>query len=95
MAGSGKDGRITKSDAEAAKATVSQAVIAKAPTPPAPEVPVVTESERTTRSEKMSRLRKTVAQRLVNAQHTQALLTTFNEVDLTEVEYSEKIQRNV
>ena len=33
----------------------------------------------------MSRLRRTVAQRLVNAQHTQALLTTFNEVDLTEV----------
>ena len=84
VAGSGKDGRITKSDAEAAKATVSQAVPAKAPTPPAPEVPVVT-GERTTRSEKMSRLRKTVAQRLVNAQHTQALLTTFNEVDLTEV----------
>jgi 2-oxoglutarate dehydrogenase E2 component (dihydrolipoamide succinyltransferase) len=81
VAGTGKNGRITKADAEAAKATV--------PSSPAPledkPVEYVTPGERSERREKMSRLRRTVAQRLVNAQHTQALLTTFNEVDLTEV----------
>tara|TARA_B100001121_G_C18700289_1_gene627342 strand:+ start:10249 stop:11466 length:1218 start_codon:yes stop_codon:yes gene_type:complete len=81
VAGTGKNGRITKADAEAAKATV--------PSSPSPledkSVESVSVGERSDRREKMSRLRRTVAQRLVNAQHTQALLTTFNEVDLTEV----------
>ena len=84
--GSGKDGRITKSDAEAAKATIPAAATPSAEKEPAPAVSIpVATGERTERKEKMSRLRRTVAQRLVNAQHTQALLTTFNEVDLTEV----------
>ncbi len=81
--GTGKDGRITKADAEAAKATLPQKdasnnldAASSAPT---------SVGERSDRREKMSRLRRTVAQRLVNAQHTQALLTTFNEVDLTAV----------
>ena len=84
--GSGKDGRITKSDAEAAKATIPAAAKPSAEKESAPSVSIpVATGERTERKEKMSRLRRTVAQRLVNAQHTQALLTTFNEVDLTEV----------
>jgi 2-oxoglutarate dehydrogenase E2 component (dihydrolipoamide succinyltransferase) len=86
VGGTGKDGRITKADAQAAAATQPQS----APAPAAPEksaapaMPAPT-GARTERREKMSRLRRTVAKRLVNAQHTQALLTTFNEVDLTEV----------
>ncbi|MEK9726658.1 MAG: 2-oxoglutarate dehydrogenase complex dihydrolipoyllysine-residue succinyltransferase [Candidatus Margulisiibacteriota bacterium] len=84
--GSGKDGRITKSDAEAAKATIPAAGQPSAESESGPSVSIpVAAGERTERKEKMSRLRRTVAQRLVNAQHTQALLTTFNEVDLTEV----------
>ena len=84
--GSGKDGRITKSDAEAAKATIPAAAKPSAEKKSAPSISIpVATGERTERKEKMSRLRRTVAQRLVNAQHTQALLTTFNEVDLTEV----------
>ena len=88
VAGTGKDGRITKADAEAAKATVPSAPKAapaeEKKTAPVVDIPAPT-GERMDRREKMSRLRRTVAQRLVNAQHTQALLTTFNEVDLTEV----------
>jgi 2-oxoglutarate dehydrogenase E2 component (dihydrolipoamide succinyltransferase) len=86
VVGTGKNGRITKADAESAKATVASSP------QPVSEVPVAPSSDisapvgdRTDRREKMSRLRRTVAQRLVNAQHTQALLTTFNEVDLTEI----------
>ena len=84
VVGSGKDGRITKADAEAAKATVPATPAKKDQAAPAAE-PIAITGERSERREKMSRLRRTVAQRLVNAQHTQALLTTFNEVDLTEV----------
>lgn len=79
VAGTGKNGRITKADAEAAKATVPSSPLEDK------SVESVSVGDRSDRREKMSRLRRTVAQRLVNAQHTQALLTTFNEVDLTEV----------
>ncbi len=86
VAGTGKDGRITKADAQAAVATLPAS---KNTTTKKDESQVQQTKpalgERNDRSEKMSRLRRTVAQRLVNAQHTQALLTTFNEVDLTEV----------
>lgn len=68
--GSGKDGRITKEDAMNAKAT--------------PEVTTTT-GTRTKRSEKMSRLRKTIATKLVEAKNTTAMLTTFNEVDMYEL----------
>ncbi len=88
VVGTGKDGRITKSDAEAAKATMPQPPIKEVSVIESKEIvsPVVeVTSPRGERKEKMSRLRRTVASRLVNAQHTQALLTTFNEVDLTEV----------
>ncbi len=97
VAGTGKDGRITKSDAEAAKATISnQSNASKEITKDQVSVDIPKPTgERTERKEKMSRLRRTVAQRLVNAQHTQALLTTFNEVDLTEVmEIRKKYKEN-
>lgn len=79
--GSGKDGRITKSDVASATPSAKETPAAVAPAAEQPRVA----GSREVRREKMSRLRKTVAQRLVNAQHTQALLTTFNEVDMTAV----------
>ena len=80
--GSGRDGRITKEDvANASPAKPAAAAKEVAPSVEAPRVA----GSREVRREKMSRLRKTVAQRLVNAQHTQALLTTFNEVDMTAI----------
>lgn len=85
VVGTGKDGRITKPDAEAAKATLSAGVPSFPTQDTIPPLTQTGTTERSERHEKMSRLRRTVAQRLVNAQHTQALLSTFNEVDLTEV----------
>jgi 2-oxoglutarate dehydrogenase E2 component (dihydrolipoamide succinyltransferase) len=80
VAGSGKDGRITKTDIQNTTATPAKAA-------PVAQAPVVTSTpgERGTRTEKMSRLRKTVMKRLVTAQQTAAMLTTFNEVDMTAV----------
>ena len=84
VAGTGKDGRITKDDAQKASApSVAPAAVAAPSVSESVSSPV--EGVRGTRVEKMSRLRKTVAKRLVNAQHTQALLTTFNEVDMTAI----------
>ena len=89
--GSGKDGRITKSDILEA-AEKGQPSEAKAPAPAKlPETPALKSStsapspersERETRK-KMTPLRQRIAQRLVQAQHEAALLTTFNEVDLS------------
>ncbi|MCJ8329968.1 MAG: 2-oxoglutarate dehydrogenase complex dihydrolipoyllysine-residue succinyltransferase [Lentisphaeria bacterium] len=64
----------------------------EAPVPEKPSVPKTetgnietTSGSRNVRSEKMSRMRRTIASRLVEAQQTQALLTTFNEVDVSAV----------
>ena len=81
VSGTGKDGRITKSDAMSAQA--SSAPAAK-PSGPAP-VAIQVSGERVIRREKMSRLRKVIAERLVHAKNTTAMLTTFNEVDMYEL----------
>jgi 2-oxoglutarate dehydrogenase E2 component (dihydrolipoamide succinyltransferase) len=85
--GTGKDGRVTKGDmlaaierAAAQPTPVAQpvaAVQARAPSPP----------DDAAREERvrMTRLRQTIARRLKDAQNTAAMLTTFNEVDMTEV----------
>ncbi|UGY18479.1 2-oxoglutarate dehydrogenase complex dihydrolipoyllysine-residue succinyltransferase [Bradyrhizobium septentrionale] len=85
--GSGKDGRVTKGDMLAA---IEKA--ASAPTPvnqPAAAVQVRAPSpaDDAAREErvKMTRLRQTIARRLKDVQNTAAMLTTFNEVDMTEV----------
>src|SRR5579862_8100789 len=86
IAGSGKDGRITKGDALAALEARTQQpapVAAQAPTPapvqaPAPPRPPQEREERV----RMTRLRQTIARRLKEAQETAAMLTTFNEVDM-------------
>jgi 2-oxoglutarate dehydrogenase E2 component (dihydrolipoamide succinyltransferase) len=76
-AGSGKDGRITKGDV---LAFIARPAVAPAPAPAAkgPREPDARE-ERV----KMTRLRRTIAVRLKEAQNTAAMLTTFNEVDMT------------
>jgi len=84
IAGSGKDGRITKGDviAHLEKPAVPAPVPAPAPTPVprAPSAPTDAVREERVR---MSRLRQTIARRLKDAQNTAAMLTTFNEVDMT------------
>lgn len=81
--GSGKDGRITKGDAMAASAPAAapQESSLKALT----RETMSSSFSRETRREKMTGLRKTIAQRLVAAKNTTAMLTTFNEVDMSAV----------
>ena len=93
--GTGKDGRLTKDDviaaAEAQKSgTPAQAgAQAKAPAPeakaPSPAPPPAAGGERREERVKMSRLRQTIAKRLKDAQNTAAMLTTFNDVDMSAV----------
>jgi 2-oxoglutarate dehydrogenase E2 component (dihydrolipoamide succinyltransferase) len=87
VAGTGKDGRVTKGDMLAAieraaaqptpVAATAAAVQVRAPTPP----------DDAAREERvrMTRLRQTIARRLKDAQNTAAMLTTFNEVDMSHV----------
>lgn len=85
IAGTGKDGRLTKADVQNA-AAAPQAAPAAAPaeSKAVPAAPVAT-GERIERREPMTRIRATIARRLKDAQNTQAMLTTFNDVDLSEV----------
>ncbi|MDD9981323.1 MAG: 2-oxoglutarate dehydrogenase complex dihydrolipoyllysine-residue succinyltransferase [Gammaproteobacteria bacterium] len=113
ISGTGRDGRITKSDvlahlevaarpadADSAPAAVpAESASAPEPVPirtePAPSTPAPARIEPTTaasapgsrdeRREPMSRLRRRIAERLVEAQHTAAILTTFNEIDMQPV----------
>jgi 2-oxoglutarate dehydrogenase E2 component (dihydrolipoamide succinyltransferase) len=86
--GSGKDGRITKEDAQKAAATPTPPPTAPATPPPAaatkPAAPAVAYSRNENR-QKMSRMRRTIAKRLVSAKNNTAMLTTFNEVDMSGV----------
>jgi 2-oxoglutarate dehydrogenase E2 component (dihydrolipoamide succinyltransferase) len=93
--GTGKDGRLTKDDVIAAAESqknapaqaAAQAPQAKAPSVPAPapaKAPAAA-GERREERVKMSRLRQTIAKRLKEAQNTAAMLTTFNDVDMTAV----------
>ncbi len=83
--GSGKDGRITKSDVMSfLKSDDSGDVTPGDPDPIAGDSHVAG-LERTEQRVAMTRLRARIAERLVDAQQTAAMLTTFNEVDLTEV----------
>lgn len=86
ISGSGRGGRITKGDALAAPAPQAQAPApaAKAPTPPPPPVRVPT-GERTDEVVPMTPIRRRIAERLLQAQHDAALLTTFNEADMSRV----------
>ena len=94
VTGSGRRGQVMKGDVVAHQpaATPAQPVVeARAPERPAPERPAqvrapspASDAEREERV-KMTKLRQTIARRLKDAQATAAMLTTFNEVDMTEV----------
>ena len=81
--GTGKDGRITKDDVLAA-AQAKSAQTAPSVSAPAAPAPAST-GERREERVRMTRLRQTVAKRLKSAQETAALLTTFNDVDMSAV----------
>ncbi|HEX8224624.1 MAG TPA: 2-oxoglutarate dehydrogenase complex dihydrolipoyllysine-residue succinyltransferase [Allosphingosinicella sp.] len=92
--GTGKDGRLTKDDVLAAAAKAKEAPPAAAPptapppaaaAPPPPPPPRAAPGERRDERVRMTRLRQTVARRLKEAQNTAALLTTFNDIDMTAV----------
>jgi 2-oxoglutarate dehydrogenase E2 component (dihydrolipoamide succinyltransferase) len=105
--GSGRDGRLTKADVvdylgrkPAAAAPAPAAVPATAPAARAPAArqPVPVRGARAEQRVPMTRLRARIAQRLIEAQSTQALLTTFNEVDLTAIQelrarYKERFEK--
>ena len=86
MAGSGKGGRVTKADmlsaAEAPKRGSTPPMPVPSPVPAAAAAPAA--GARQTRK-KLSPLRQRIAERLVSAQHDAAMLTTFNEVDMSAV----------
>jgi 2-oxoglutarate dehydrogenase E2 component (dihydrolipoamide succinyltransferase) len=99
VVGSGRRGQVLKQDVLPAKApdapapsgqvaTAAAALLARAPTPkapPAPRPPITLQDE--TREERvhMTRLRQTIARRLKEAQDTAAMLTTFNDADMSAV----------
>ena len=100
--GSGRGGMITKGDVEAAIASRTVRVEAKTGRAKAPEPEIEEQSadtgERVERRVPMTRLRATIANRLVEAQQTAAMLTTFNEADMAPIirmrkQYQEEFQR--
>jgi len=99
VTGTGKDGRLTKADVMSFLKTDDSSNVT--PGDPAPAVASGDEVAALERSEQrvpMTRLRARIAERLLEAQHSAAMLTTFNEVDLTEVmalrnRYKEKFEQ--
>jgi len=94
VSGTGRDGRITKEDAVKAVGNSAGSnssgggqgapVATPAPAPVVVNAPAVPFA-RNDRRERMSRMRRTIAKRLVSAKNNTAMLTTFNEVDMTAV----------
>ena len=82
--GSGKDGRLTKEDVLAAAKTKGSAPTPAASPTPSP-APASAKGERREERVKMTRMRQTIAKRLKGAQEEAALLTTFNDCDMTAV----------
>nr|WP_288256751.1 2-oxoglutarate dehydrogenase complex dihydrolipoyllysine-residue succinyltransferase [uncultured Pseudomonas sp.] len=87
IAGTGKGGRVTKEDVVAVVEAKKNApaAAAKPAAAPAAAAAVVATGDRTEKRVPMTRLRAKIAERLVEAQSSMAMLTTFNEVDMTEV----------
>src|SRR5438132_11874139 len=85
--GSGKDGRVTKGDMMAAIERAAAAPTPVAQPAAAVQVRAPSPADDAAREErvKMTRLRQTIARRLKDAQNTAAMLTTFNEVDMSHV----------
>lgn len=84
--GTGKGGRILKEDVQkAVKDGSAKKAAEEAAAPATAAAAPAVEGERIEKRVPMSRLRKTIAKRLVEAQQTAAMLTTYNEVDMTEI----------
>lgn len=86
--GTGKDGRLTKGDVlsalkNPAASTAVSSVVPSAPPTALPQPRQATGSNEVIR-EPMTKIRQTIAKRLVEAQHTAAILTTFNEIDMSQ-----------
>ena len=82
--GTGRDGRAMKDDVARAFAAAASTP-APAPATAAPRAPVSADNASREERVKMTRLRQTIAKRLKDSQNTAAMLTTYNEVDMTEV----------
>ena len=104
VAGSGRDGRVTKSDVVAHNENKSSAPAesakpaAETKSEPAPQAPMMGGSREVSRK-RMSPLRRHIADRLVSVKNETAMLTTFNEVDMTEImamrtKYKEKFKEH-
>jgi 2-oxoglutarate dehydrogenase E2 component (dihydrolipoamide succinyltransferase) len=101
VTGTGRDGRITKDDAMKAVASGVGSSTSSGSSQPTtttsnPQSPIPNpQFSRNERRERMTRMRRTIAKRLVSAKNNTAMLTTFNEVDMTAVmELREKYQEN-
>ncbi|MBV0913030.1 2-oxoglutarate dehydrogenase complex dihydrolipoyllysine-residue succinyltransferase [Anianabacter salinae] len=81
VTGTGRDGRVMKDDVMKALSQPKQAAAPK----PAPRAPVAADDAGREERVKMTRLRQTIARRLKDAQNNAAMLTTYNEVDMTAV----------
>ena len=84
VAGSGKRGQVLKGDVLEA-ASAPKAALSPAPAPVVVRAPSIADDASREERVRMTRLRQTIARRLKDAQNTAAMLTTFNEVDMTEV----------
>jgi 2-oxoglutarate dehydrogenase E2 component (dihydrolipoamide succinyltransferase) len=104
VSGTGKDGRVTKGDVLGAVASGTKPAAAPAPAPapkaplPAVAAPAISIGDRPEQRVPMSRLRARIAERLIQSQSTNAILTTFNEVDMAPVmalrkKYQEKFEK--
>ena len=101
ISGTGKDGRLTKADVKAAIAqgSAKAATPAVMPATPAAATPAPRHDDVREERVPMSRLRRVIASRLKEAQNTAAMLTTFNEVDMSAVmalrsEYKDEFEKN-
>jgi 2-oxoglutarate dehydrogenase E2 component (dihydrolipoamide succinyltransferase) len=83
--GSGKDGRVTKGDMMAAIERAAAAPMPVAAAPVQARAPAPADDAAREERVRMTRLRQTIARRLKDAQNTAAMLTTFNEVDMSAV----------
>ena len=97
ISGSGKDGRLTKGDVIAHMQGSASQPAPVVPAAPSFTKPQAVSGQRTERREPMTMLRRKIAERLVHAQETAAILTTFNEIDMSNVmrirnEYKEKFK---
>ena len=85
VTGTGRDGRVMKEDVAKAIAAGASAAAAAPAAAPAPRAPSAADDASREERVRMTRLKQTMARRLKEAQNTAAILTTFNEVDMTEV----------